>query len=129
MIVDSSALIAVLFDEPESGRLITALEQATWVGVGAPTLAETAIVLGTRHGFERTPLLDAILRQFDINLVAFDERHWREAVSAYRRFGRSRDRAGLNLGDCFSYASARVQRLPLLCVGDDFAKTDLALVR
>src|SRR2546422_564477 len=74
---------------------------------------------------------DAELRRFlqesGLVPIPFGEAHWREAVEAYARFGRGRHRAGLNFGDCLSYATARLAGRPLLCVGDDFKKTDLAL--
>lgn len=97
------------------------------VGVGAPTLVETAAVLGTRIPQAR-PLLDDLLRRLQAQVVPFGADHWEVARTAYERFGKGRHPAGLNLGDCCSYATARVAGRPLLCVGDDFSLTDLPLV-
>lgn len=97
------------------------------VGVGAPTLVETAAVLGARIP-EARHLLDDFLRRVEAQVVPFGVDHWEVARGAYERFGKGRHPAGLNLGDCFSYATARVAGRPLLCVGDDFPLTDLPLV-
>lgn len=128
MILDSSSILAVLFRENEAPALIDAIQAASIVGVGAPTLAETGIVLGARLGFEQLALLHRFQQLFSVNVLAFQTHHWNEAVEAYRRFGKGRHRASLNFADCLSYAAARVAGLPLLCVGDDFPLTDLPLV-
>ena len=84
-------------------------------------------MLAARLGRDRLPLLMRFLQEFDITPVPFGPDHWRESVEAYLRYGKGRHPAGLNLGDCFSYAVARLADQPLLCVGDDFPQTDLAL--
>ncbi len=66
--------------------------------------------------------------RFDVRVIEFGDRHWKVALQAFARFGKGRHPAGLNLGDCLTYAVARLSGQPLLCVGDDFAQTDLALV-
>jgi len=95
--------------------------------VNAATLAETGIVLQRRLGVEPQAILDRFLRDFDVAVVEFGDAHWREAVDAYRRFGRGRHPAALNFGDCLSYATARLSDRPLLFVGDDFARTDVQI--
>ena len=72
-------------------------------------------------------MLSEFLQEFEVSLVPFGEDHWREAASAFKRFGKGRHPASLNLGDCMAYATAKVAGLPLLFVGNDFPKTDLDL--
>jgi ribonuclease VapC len=126
MIVDSSALVAVVFQEPSYERIIEKLVESDSTGIGTPTLVETGIVLDARLRTESRSLLTRLLEEFDITEVPFGEPHWREALVAYRRFGRGRHRANLNFGDCLSYAVAQLADEPLLFVGEDFAATDLA---
>ena len=94
-------------------------------GVGAPTLAETGLVLTARLGGNAGPMLSRIVHEFGLAIIPFSPEHWRTAVDAYARYGKGRHRAGLNFGDCLSYAIARLARQPLLYVGRDFAATDL----
>ncbi len=128
MVLDTSSILAILFEEAESDALIDALASEEPVAVGAPTLVETGIVLGSRLGYERLVLLHRFLQLFKVTTISFTEGHWTAAVEAYRRFGKGRHSASLNFGDCLSYASAEVSGQPLLCVGDDFVQTDLSLV-
>lgn len=129
MTVDSSALLAIAFREPGWGRLLDRIREADIVGVGAPTLTETGIVLEARLG-ERAPgLLERLLDELGVEEIAFGSVHWREALEAFRRFGKGRHAAALNFGDCMTYATARLTGEPLLCVGDDFPQTDIELVR
>jgi ribonuclease VapC len=128
MIVDSSAVVAVFFREPDCEKIVRALEGADLAGIGSPTLTETAIVVGNRLGFRRVGVVHRFIQEFGISVLSFEEAHWTEAVAAYETFGRGRHPASLNFGDCLSYAAAKVAGRPLLCVGKDFAKTDLALV-
>ena len=127
MILDSSALVAILLDEPERGPLLEAIRAADRVGVGAPTLAEAGIVLSARLGADGANLLAELLIVANAVVIDFGARHWREAVAAWQRFGKSRHGARLNFGDCLTYAVARVADEPLLAVGGDFAQTDIAL--
>ena len=128
MIVDSSALLALVFREPSWERIVEAMDAAPVVAVGTPTLAETGIVLHARLGDRAPGLLERLLDELDVVEIAFGVVHWREAVAAYRRFGKGRHPAALNFGDCMTYATARLTGEPLLCVGDDFPRTDLELV-
>ncbi|MDH3403753.1 MAG: type II toxin-antitoxin system VapC family toxin [Acidobacteriota bacterium] len=125
MIVDSSALVALVFREPAHERVIDAAVAADWLGIGAPTLAETGIVLAARIGEAAGPALALLLEHLDLRVVPFEALHARVAREAFRRYGRGRHSAELNFGDCLTYAVAKVARLPLLFVGDDFAQTDL----
>ena len=127
MILDSSALIAILFNEPGSDLLLQKLAGASSAGIGAPTLAEAGIVLTARAGVEGKRNLPLFLMEIDLAVVPFGQDHWRAAVDAFRRFGKGRHRAGLNLGDCLTYATAKLANQPLLCTGNDFAKTDLPI--
>jgi ribonuclease VapC len=125
MIVDASALLAVVFREPGYEEVLAKLQSAEFVGAGSPTLAETGIVLHARLGEDSRGLLERLLDELAIEELPFGEIHWREAVDAYRRFGKGRHPAGLNFGDCLTYAAARLSGEPLLFVGEDFGKTDL----
>ena len=125
MIVDTSALLAVIFKEPGYESLIDKLLAPGRKGVGTPTLAEAALVLSGRLEGDAEAQLGGILRELEIVPVPFGEGHWRAAVDAFRRFGKGRHPAALNFGDCLSYATAKLADRPLLFVGDDFAKTDL----
>lgn len=125
MIVDTSALLAVVFKEPGYESLIDKLLAPGRKGVGTPTLAETGLVLTGRLEGDAEAQLGGILRQFEIVPVPFGERHWRAAMEAFRRFGKGRHPAALNFSDCLSYATAKLADRPLLFVGEDFNKTDL----
>lgn len=125
MIVDSSALLAIVFRERGYERLLERLTRTDAAAIGTPTLAETAIVLHARLGENSYGLLERLLDELGIQEVSFGEIHWREAVEAYRRFGKGRHPAGLNFGDCLTYAVARLTEEPLLFVGEGFSRTDL----
>lgn len=125
MIVDASVILAVVFREPGYDRLLDKLQAADVAAAGAPTLAETGIVLHARLGEASRGLLERILDELSIEEIPFGEIHWREAVDAFRRFGKGRHPAGLNFGDCLTYAAAKLAGEPLLFVGEDFTRTDL----
>ncbi|HUB37618.1 MAG TPA: type II toxin-antitoxin system VapC family toxin [Streptosporangiaceae bacterium] len=125
MIIDTSALVAITFAEPGHQELIAKLTGATSAGIGTPTIAETGVVLAARLDRDSRDLVIRLLDEFGIEEVPFGDRHWREAVDAYLRFGNGRHRARLNFGNCLTYAVARLANEPLLFVGDDFRETDL----
>jgi ribonuclease VapC len=126
VIIDSSAFLAIVFREEGWEELLRRiLDAAPVVAAGAPTLAETAIVLSARLGERAAGLLERLLDELGVQEVPFGEVHWREAVDAFRRFGRGRHPASLNFGDCMTYAVAGLSGEPLLFVGDDFSKTDI----
>lgn len=128
MIVDSSALIAILLRQPGYEAVLDHLGDGP-AGVGAPTLAETGIVLEARIGILGWTLLARLVEEAGMVVVPFTEQHASLAVDAYRRYGKGNHPAGLNYGDCMTYAVARLSGEPLLHVGDDFTRTDLTLVR
>lgn len=128
MIIDTSALMAIVFREPGHEDVLARIRDSSLVGAGTPTLAESGIVLHARLGDAAPGLLERLLDELSVEEIAFGVVHWREAVDAYRRFGKGRHPAALNFGDCMTYAVARLTGEPLLCVGNDFPETDLELV-
>lgn len=128
MILDSSAIIAVINKEPEKVALERALSGVDDLKIGAPTLVEATMVLVSRFGIRGRTVAARFVQEWEIHQIEFDSRHADVAIDAFHRFGRGRHPAKLNMGDCFSYATARLAREPLLCIGDDFARTDLELV-
>ena len=125
MIVDTSALLAIVFQESGYEDVLNRILSAPVVAAGSPTLAESGIVLHARLGASAHGPLERILYELAIEEISFGSVHWREAVDAYRTFGKGQDPAGLNFGDCLTYAVARLSGEPLLFVGKDFPKTDL----
>jgi ribonuclease VapC len=127
VILDSSVLVAIALDEPDREAIIARINTTETLAVGAPTLAEAGIVISARAGTDATELLGQLVATADVTVIDFTDLHWREAVSAWLRFGKSRHPAALNFGDCLSYATARVAGQPLLAKGEDFSKTDIRL--
>lgn len=125
MIVDSSALLAIVFREPGYEEILDRVMTTDAVAVGTPTLAETGIVLTARLDEDAHGMLERLLDELGIQEIPFGEIHWREAVDAYRRFGKGRHGAQLNFGDCMTYAVSTLAAEPLLFVGKDFGHTDL----
>jgi ribonuclease VapC len=125
MVVDSSALIAILREEPGHERLWRKALSVDRTVVGASVAFETAMVLSGRWHRDARSVLHGLLRNIGTEIVPFTEEHYEEAVSAFLRYGKGRHPAALNFGDCMSYAFARVSGLPLLYTGDDFSKTDV----
>jgi ribonuclease VapC len=128
MIIDSSAILAVIRKEPGYERIVHELAASPATRIGAPTRLEAGIVLTARLGPRGKTALARFLQENSIETVAFDEAHAGVALDAYSRFGQGRHPASLNFGDCCTYAVAAIAGEPLLCLGDDFAQTDLALV-
>lgn len=125
MIVDSSALVAIIYDEQDAADLARLIESAEEVAVSAATVVETSMVLGPRL----QGVLDQLLAEANAVIVPVDAAQVAVARRAAVRFGKgSGSPAKLNFGDCFSYALASVMGRPLLCKGDDFVHTDLELV-
>ena len=127
MILDSSAVIAIVLQEPGYERLVEKVGEDGVRGMGTPNLVECGIVLSARLGRDARPLLHRLLQEFEVTTVSFGDEPWRAATDAWWRFGKGRHRAALDLGDCCAYATARLADRPLLCTGNDFAKTDLVL--
>jgi|SRR5215468_855261 len=128
MIIDSSAILAVVFKEPGYERIVHELAASPGTRIGAPTRLEAGIVLTARLGPRGKTVLARFLQENSIETVAFGEAHAGTALDAYYRFGKGRHPAALNFGDCCTYAVAAAAGEPLLCLGDDFTRTDLLLV-
>jgi ribonuclease VapC len=126
MVIDSSAILAVLFREPEAGAIEICLETAQDRLISAVTRVELALVVEGRKGEAGRRDLEDLLHQIDPDIVAVTALHAELAIDGFRRFGKGRHRAALNIGDCFSYALARTSNQPLLFKGDDFIHTDIA---
>jgi ribonuclease VapC len=107
---------------------VAPLEAAATAGIGAPTLVETGIVLAARLGVGGKTLLARFVQEAGLTVVPFAAEHWPVAVDAYIRYGKGQHPAGLNFGDCLTYAICRLADEPLLCIGDYFPRTDLDLV-
>ena len=125
MIVDTSALLAILQAEPESRLLAEAIEAASRPTISVVSFVEASIVLDARHGSAGRDRLDRVMRESGIEIAPVDIEQAQIAREAFRDFGKGRHSARLNCGDCFSYALARQRREPLLFKGDDFARTDI----
>ena len=124
--MDASALLAILLGEPEQEHFIEMLALANRRMVSATTVVECGLVLTSRRGEGGVSRLNSLLHEARIEIAAVDSEQARSAIDAFRRFGKGRHPAGLNLGDCFAYALAAATGEPLLYKGDDFAKTDIA---
>ena len=127
MVIDTSALVAWFEREPAAARIAERLGQADELGVSAVSLVEAGIVLEARRGEAAGRELDLFIHRLGVKIVAVDEDQAEIARAAYRQFGKGRHAAALNFGDCFAYALAASSGQPLLFVGEDFAKTDIAV--
>ncbi len=125
MILDTSAVLAILFREPDAARFARAITSAPTRRMSAATLLETSIVLESRSGPAAGYELDAFLQEAGIELEPVTPEQAHAARRAWRRFGKRNHPAGLNFGDCFSYALAETTREPLLFKGSDFELTDI----
>jgi len=129
VIVDSSAIVAILLKEQGYEHLRDHVAAAKQVSVGAPTVLESSLVLCSRLGHAGKTLLARFVQEAGLAVIPFSPDHWSVAVDAWHRFGKGHHPAALNLGDCMAYAVAKLASQPLLCIGDDFTKTDLEIVR
>lgn len=125
MVLDTSAILAVLTSEASAERLVDAIRSDPLRRVSTATVVQCSLVLLGRYGETAEPQLDLFLREIGAEVVPVGEEHARLARDAAIRFGRGRHPAGLNFGDCFSYALAAAGDEPLLFVGEDFARTDI----
>lgn len=128
MVIDTSALVAMLSDEPEAEQFEAAVEADPIRLMSTASYVETSIVIEASFGEPGGRELDLWLHRAAVDQVAVDADQAETARAAYRRYGRGRHRAALNYGDCFSYALAKTSGQPLLCKGDDFTHTDVATV-
>jgi ribonuclease VapC len=125
MVIDTSAVVAILFGELDAPAYAAAIEVAAVRQMSAVTRVELGLVVEGRKGEPGRALLETFLEIADVEVTAATGRHAELALDAWRRFGKGRHAAGLNIGDCFAYALARVSGEPLLYKGDDFARTDV----
>ena len=125
MVVDTSALVAVLRNEPDGTALMDRLAQHPAPVISAVTWMETRMVLLSRSGESGVSALRDLIVTAGIQVVPVSSEQADLAFGAFRHFGKGRRSAGLNFGDCFAYALAKELNAPLLFKGDDFAKTDL----
>jgi len=126
IVVDSSALLAILFREPEKHVFEDLVARAERCMISAVNAHETATVLRLRHGPAAVERLWRLLAENDIEIIPFDELQVKAAAVAFDRYGKGIDsKARLNLSDCAAYALAKSMNAPLLFKGDDFAETDL----
>lgn len=127
MVIDSSAIVAILMDEAEADIFSRVLAGETKLAISAVTFHETSIVMAGKKGSPNAArFVDEFVRDLEIEIAAATIEDALAAREAYFRFGRGYHRAGLNLAGCFSYALAKARGAPLLFKGDDFSQTDVA---
>jgi ribonuclease VapC len=129
MVIDSSALVAIFLREREREFCLSLILRAKKRLISAVTFVETGMVLEGRRGAVARHQVKKFLDEAAIEIVAVDAALAVAALAAWRKYGKGRHPAGLNLGDCFSYALSESSGEPLLAKGDDFARTDLKLCR
>ena len=125
MVIDTSALLAILSDEPERRSFNEAIEFAESVALSAASFIETSIVVEARFGAEGVRDLDHFLSSAAVDVIDVDVEQAYVARRAFTEFGKGRHPAALNFGDCFSYSLAKVRGEKLLFKGGDFSKTDI----
>ncbi len=125
MVIDTSAIIAIAFNEPGAAALEQRIADDPIRLISAATVLEAAMVIETRLGEPGGSELDLWLHKADVEIVAVEAEHADQARRAWRRYGKGRHPAALNFGDCFSYALATLTQQPLLYKGDDFSRTDI----
>lgn len=129
MVIDTSALVAILNNEAERHEFTRLIAAAPVRMVSAATVLEAGMVIESRRGEHAGRELDLFLHRARIEVVPVDADQAEIARAAFRRYGKGRHEAGLNFGDCFSYALARARRARLLFKGEDFARTDIPPAR
>jgi len=127
VVLDTSAILAILLNEPERRHFNELIEADGMRLISAATFLEASLVIESRQGPAAGRELDLLLHRAQVSIVPVDAEQAEIARVAWRKFGKGRHTAGLNFGDCFSYALARVSGEPLLAKGADFAKTDIKL--
>jgi ribonuclease VapC len=125
MVLDTSAILAILHDEPERRTFTEAIESAETRSLSTAAFVECSIILETRYGPDGVRDLDLFIAKAHVSRVAVDEEQADIARRAFRKYGKGRHPAGLNFGDCFSYALASALDMPLLFKGNDFGQTDI----
>ena len=128
VVIDTSALLAILLGEPERGKFLQLLSESETRLLSAANALETAIVVESRRGEAAGRELDLFQHRTKIEIVAVDADQFSIARFAWRKFGKGRHPAALNFGDCFAYALAKTSSEPLLAKGEDFRRTDLQVL-
>ena len=128
MVIDSSALVAILRKEPERDALLHAILTAETRLVSTVTALEAGMVLESRLGPRAGAALDLLLHDTKVEMAPFDQDQSDVARRAWRRFGKGNHPAALNFGDCCVYALAKISGEPILCKGSDFRQTDISIV-
>ena len=129
MILDSSAVVAILRAEPEAPEFVRAIEASPGRHISAVSYVEAAIVIDSGKDAVASRRFDDFFRVSRVVIETVTPRQAEIARHAYRDFGKGRHRAGLNFGDCFSYALAKEMDEPLLFKGNDFARTDVEVAK
>lgn len=124
--IDTSVILALALGEPEAEQFQYLLQREAII-IGWPTLLELRMVLTGKGFANASAIVDQLTNLPNVTAVAFDQAHYRAAEKAFEKFGKGRHPAGLNMGDCFSYAVAEVAKAPILFKGHDFGQTDLKL--
>jgi ribonuclease VapC len=125
MVVDTSALVTIFLLEPEAEQFAHRIVEAPSAAISAANLLEAGIILDSRIGRQNSSELDEFIANVGLEVEPVTAAQVRIARHAYRTYGRGNHPAGLNFGDCFAYALAKITGLPLLFKGDDFAQTDV----
>lgn len=125
MVIDSSAIVAILFGESDANYFSSAIEADPTRLMSAAAILEVSMVIENELGDAGGRELDILMHRTGIETIAFNEEQLKVARHAFREYGKGRHPAGLNFGDCFSYALSRTSGEPLLFKGDDFSKTDV----
>jgi ribonuclease VapC len=129
IVVDASALIAILDEERDAARYAEAIAEADPPLISAATVVEAGIVMFNRHGLAGARKFNALIQEAGFQIESVTAQHAQLALQAYASYGKGQENAaGLNYGDCFSYALAKATELPLLFKGRDFSETDIRSV-
>ncbi len=129
IVVDTSAAVAIVCGETGADELVGSLASATQRLMPTPTYVELGIVLETKLGPGATNAASRFVRDAEITLAELDPSTAERALEGWRKFGKGRHKAALNFGDCFAYGLASELGAPVLCVGSDFARTDVLVIR
>jgi len=125
VILDSSAIVAIMLAEPGYKTLLDKIGSSAVVAVSSPTVVEAAMVLSSRLGRDARPELNEFLKHAEAEVTPFTDEHGSLAMDAFLRYGKGRHPAALNFGDCLAYAAAALSASPLLFTGKDFSRTDI----
>jgi len=125
LILDSSAIVAVICREPGYEKLLDKIAAAKNLFIGAPSMAETELALTIKLQRDAGAVVEQFLAESGVTVLPFSREHVSIFLEAFLRYGKGRHAARLNMGDCFSYATTKLAGQPLLFVGDDFTRTDL----